>query len=273
MAVEAKRGCGYRKVGGLYLVAEGAGMPCCKMPLELSICPCCGAGIKQTRGWTWVNAGKLFPSGGCVGDPLTKSMCPAVNPAIMGTVGLLWIGEKFYPRPVDFLNEAARDGISRRLAAVPRNFKAGKTWVLFAHPKAIEKPRLVEEVAGADPMRWKITDHAGEAIEGEPEFDVHEKALSRAAELDLAKPLYVPGVIRISKPRGFEKIVKQSTFDRMLADRASWEADEREDRDEHKGATLVEFEKDSARGVKWIAVPDDDKDHQGTVYDKEEEAA
>ena len=54
MAVEARRGCGYRKVGGLYLMGGTGGMPCCKMPIPLHVCPTCHGGIKQTRGWSWI---------------------------------------------------------------------------------------------------------------------------------------------------------------------------------------------------------------------------
>lgn len=52
-------------------------------------------------------------------------------------VGLLWIGEQYYPTPADWTREAGTIGISRRLSAVPKNFKLGETWVLVAHRKAI----------------------------------------------------------------------------------------------------------------------------------------
>ncbi len=64
---ESKRGCGYRKQGGLYLMAGGPSAECGKLPLELTVCPCCGAGIKPARGWTWVNAEALFASKQCGG--------------------------------------------------------------------------------------------------------------------------------------------------------------------------------------------------------------
>lgn len=274
MAVEAKRGCGYRKVGGTYLVDDGRGSPCCKLPLELSICPCCGNGIKQTRGWTWIDAGKMFGAGGCrSGDPLTMATCPAVNPASMGRVGLLWVGEKFYKRPLDFQLEASKQGISRRVSNVPRDFKAGETWVLFAHPKAIERPRTIEETGApeGDSFGFAIKRPDGELEVDKDEqrlfFATREEAVTKAAELDLEKPLFVPGVVRITRPRGFEKIVKQSTFDSMLADRASYEAST--DANREPSALLALFERDAKRSIKWVPVPDDDPDHQGTVYDDE----
>jgi hypothetical protein len=69
--------------------------------------------------------------------------------------------------------------------------------------------------------------------------------------------------------------VKQSTFDAMLAERASYEADDdpdQEKRDARKGATLLVFEAESKRGITWVPVPDDDPDHQGSVFQKEETA-
>lgn len=59
MAVEAKRGCGYRKIGGTYLVGGGIGVPCDRLPLALDVCLCCGQGIKQALGFTWVDVAKL----------------------------------------------------------------------------------------------------------------------------------------------------------------------------------------------------------------------
>jgi hypothetical protein len=47
MAIERKRGCGYRKVGGMYLVGdEGIWVPCDRLPIILDVCPACGGGIK-----------------------------------------------------------------------------------------------------------------------------------------------------------------------------------------------------------------------------------
>jgi hypothetical protein len=43
MAVEPKRGCGYRKVGGIYLVSGGEGRPCGCLQIPLHTCPSCRA--------------------------------------------------------------------------------------------------------------------------------------------------------------------------------------------------------------------------------------
>jgi hypothetical protein len=66
MAIEAKRGCGYRKVGGLYLVTFGAGRHCGKMPIRCAVCPTCNQGIKPTRGWTWIDPVPLFGERECL---------------------------------------------------------------------------------------------------------------------------------------------------------------------------------------------------------------
>lgn len=147
MAVEAKRGCGYRKIGGLYLVGGGAGVPCDRLPLALDICPCCGGGIKQTRAWTWVNVAMLVqgphkvpgPGGqrnSCM-EALDQSCTFCAAPELIGKAGLLWIGEQFYKTPGAFLAEGVAQGFSRRIGTVPRNFIPGETWVLLAHPKAV----------------------------------------------------------------------------------------------------------------------------------------
>ena len=199
MAVEAKRGCGYRKVGGLYVVGPSQGRDCCKLPIPLHVCPVCAQGIKQTRGWSWIDP-RPWLKEGCT----LHRFCPADldNGQLGERVGLLWIGRAFYPTPETFLHEAKLHGVSRRIAALPRGFKLGEHWVFLAHPEAI----------------W-IEEHKG------------------------------PAIFSIFKPTAFEKIVTQTQAnDTELMD----------------GLT--------ARGITPVAVPDDDKDHQGTVYDEAEDA-
>jgi hypothetical protein len=142
MAVEAKRGCGYRKVGGLYLVGGGIGIPCDRLPLQLDVCPCCGAGIKPSLGWTWVDVAMLVQgphiiAGRRCHEALDQSCTFCAAPELMGRAGLLWIGEQFYKTLKEFVAEGVTQGFSRRIAAVPRNFKPGETWVLLAHRKAV----------------------------------------------------------------------------------------------------------------------------------------
>jgi hypothetical protein len=62
---EGKRGCGYRKPGGLYLRTDGHGRYCGALPIELTVCPTCSQGIKPARGWTWLNLAALVAVRGC----------------------------------------------------------------------------------------------------------------------------------------------------------------------------------------------------------------
>ena len=137
MAVEAKRGCGYRNVGGLYLVCEGKGRACGRMPLELKPCPTCGGGMRQSRGWQWIEPATLFEGTSCYTNVFDCNNCPAGNIDHIGRAGLIWIGKAHYPTPEHFNLEAKTMGISRRISAVPKGFEAGKMWVFLAHPEVI----------------------------------------------------------------------------------------------------------------------------------------
>jgi len=151
--IEGRRGCGYRKPGGIYLVGPPSGRPCCKLPFQLDICPCCGAGVKPTRGWTWVDADTLLKRE-CTDHTSSKQPMPPCPLELgLGRAGLLWIGEQFYPTIHDFETEASTMGVSRRIHTVPREFKLGETWVLLVHRKG----RLVkEEVEGGIVEEQKI---------------------------------------------------------------------------------------------------------------------
>lgn len=141
MAIEQKRGCGYRKVGGLYMVGGGIGIPCDRLPFELTVCSCCGQGIKQARGWTWIEPGKFFNGTHENCAERCTTSCPLCDaPESMGRSGLLWIGEKFYKTPADFVREGVEMGFSRRIKAVPQGFKIG-TYVFLAHKNAIIVPQ------------------------------------------------------------------------------------------------------------------------------------
>lgn len=138
MAVEGRRGCGYRKVGGLYLVCRPIGFSCDRFPISITTCPCCGQGIKPSRGWTWVFPHNLFSGdhSPCACPPI----CPVCHPARMGRrAGLVWIGSRYYS-PESFSKEAAEMGVSKRIAAVPKGLVLGKTWVLVGHREAAQRP-------------------------------------------------------------------------------------------------------------------------------------
>ena len=158
VSVEGPRGCGYRKAGGLYLVSGNLSEPCPRLPVETTTCPTCGEGIRPARGYTWVDGGKLIPPT-VHGSDEHDVVCP-LSPARNETggyaerypgdhahyvsrlgdrCGLIWIGEQHYKTADEFMREAARMGVSRRIVAVPKDFEIGVTWVLLGHRKAIER--------------------------------------------------------------------------------------------------------------------------------------
>lgn len=143
---DRRRGCGWRKEGGLYLVTDAPGQPCGKLPIPLHTCPVCGAGIKQARGWTWIDGDAIAATQPCRfkngGDHRCLGACPLDTPYNhIGRAGLLWIGEAYYQTPDAWLQEAQTQGISRRIKAVPRGFEIGTTWVMLAHSKAVFEAR------------------------------------------------------------------------------------------------------------------------------------
>jgi hypothetical protein len=132
--ISSKRGCGYRKPGGIYLCCDGPGSACGMLPCPLTVCPCCGDGIKQTRGFTWINS-NLFGETKCPLDVRTCWQCPMSAKDLQ--MGLMWVGEKFYPTTSEFNRESDLHGISKRIAQIPHKLKVGETWIALAHPRAI----------------------------------------------------------------------------------------------------------------------------------------
>jgi len=141
MAIELKRACGYRKVGGIYLVSDAAVEFCHSLPIPLHVCPCCGNGIKISRGWTWISK-SILPSA-CRFDECQSAKhwhnCIICREDLRPErSGLLWIGAMHYGRPQDFIAESRSMGISRRIARIPRGFELCKTAVFLAHSKVCE---------------------------------------------------------------------------------------------------------------------------------------
>jgi hypothetical protein len=178
---EGKRGCGYRKVGGMYLRGSGFSYDCGRIPIPLMTCPCCGHGFKPARGWTWVDGDRLLEAApDCLKPKKYCRRCPLQQLLDdgAGKCGLIWVGEVYYPTTADFDREAEELGLSRRITTVPHDFQVNKTWVLLAHRKAIQK----EETAMGKP----------------PEF--------------------IPGIFRIFRPTSVEIVVSGDEPDTVIED-------------------------------------------------------
>jgi len=240
MAIESKRGCGYRKVNGIYLVGGKLSAPCDRLPFKLEICPCCGAGIKFSRGFTWIEPAKLFGGNHAKEECTCVGRCPVCMPedlfeprSMNGfetaetyppeyNAGLLWIGEKFYS-PESFNEEASEMGISRRINTIPHDFELGKTWIFFAHKKAIKND----------------------------------------------DDTFTPAIISAFRPNKIEKIVLQSEYDEWKKVKTLIEKMDEADQEkyienyvENSGSkSFMQMERDTKRGITLIPVPDDDKDH------------
>src|SRR5512136_1811825 len=150
MAVEPRRGCGYRRAGGLYLVSEGLGEPCERLPIPVLPCPTCGERIKQVRGFQWI-APDYALKGARPCDPRVQThhhrACVVCTPSLLEQekYGLIWVGEQFYPSMGDWSAEANKLGVSKRISAIPKGVEIGKTWVLVAHPKGVPNPNPAGE--------------------------------------------------------------------------------------------------------------------------------
>lgn len=144
MAGEARRGCGFRKHGGMYLVGEYVFVPCDRLPYPLDVCPTCGAGIKVGRGMTKIIPKTLFGNhGNCTEERHNCVMCHPKDDVAY----IMRVGEKFYPEPEDFIKEGIAMGFSKRIAQIPKDFEIGKTVIYLAHINAckVKEPVAVQE--------------------------------------------------------------------------------------------------------------------------------
>jgi hypothetical protein len=219
---EGKRGCGYRKGGGLYLVAPAPNMPCGRLPIPLVTCPTCGAGFKHSRQPAWVDSDELkwaAPPCSTVGLLTTAhAVCPLNDKVETGRALLVWVGEAHYPTAQSFLMEAASMGISRRIQAVPNDFVVGETWCMLAHRRAFKERcpdcngtrRVVDEAGEWDkctgcPDGWAYTagvitffrpqavEYVVKGTETEEELDALEARGLRLVDVERVEPCPVCG--------------------------------------------------------------------------------
>jgi len=134
MAIEPKRGCGYRKVGGLYLVGGYLEVSCDRLPYPIEYCPTCGAGIQFSQGFQWIDAFKMFGFHPDCQDKLQP--CLMCQPLQGVKYGLMWVGEAYYTTE-SFIKEAREMGVSKRIPYIPKEIEVNETPILLAHKKAI----------------------------------------------------------------------------------------------------------------------------------------
>ena len=141
---EGKRGCGYRKGGGYYLIGGSEFTTCGKLPYPVGVCQHCGEGMKFFRGFRFFNPQKFIDDKPCIEnylDPVSNNKCVAcpMSRGIPERAGIMWVGNKFYS-PDTFLNEALKMGISKRLPTIPRELlkNIGNVRVYLVHPKACQ---------------------------------------------------------------------------------------------------------------------------------------
>lgn len=148
MAVEAKRGCGYRKVGALYLCGSGITITCDRLPFLIEYCPVCGSGIKFTQGFTWIDWEKFVGEHkDCEDKHLMCYLCvPNIHPQ---PYGLMWVGEAYYS-PEHSVKEALEMGVSKRIPFIPKELRLGETVVLLAHKKVVA---IAELIPGSKDLR------------------------------------------------------------------------------------------------------------------------
>jgi len=139
--MEEKRGCGWRKVGGAYLVGEGLTVTCDALPLDLEPCGECGYTVPFSRGIQEIHLGYLTSKvekaherqGGLCRDEFP---CPICGSGLPGKIFLMFVSQEYYT-PESFISEARKLGVSKRIApqCLPKNFLLGRDWIFLAHKR------------------------------------------------------------------------------------------------------------------------------------------
>lgn len=175
MAVEGARGCGYRKVGGLYLVSgDGVATACDRLPLAIVPCECCGEHPRFTRGIAKINPQRLWGNHHLDDCRDTDLFCQPLETAYM-----MWVSDSEYTA-ASFIEEARRMGVSKRIPFIPDGFQVGVDWVYLARTHAV-------------PPRGDLT-----AFDFAWEEDAKEEPKTRG---------WKPGIFFAFRPTAVEKIV------------------------------------------------------------------
>jgi len=230
MAAEAKRGCGYRKVNGLYLCGSGISVACDRLPYLIEYCPVCGAGIKFTQGFTWIDWNEFAGEHEDCKEG-TDRICYLCHPNIHPQpYGLMWVGEAYYS-PQSFIKEALGMGVSKRIPFVPKELKLGETVVLLAHKKAIIRQPTEEEMNN----RYRFNELPATVPEGQT-YEGFKVPDGQKWKVYVVSKEY-PAIFYAFKPTTIEMLVYESELT------------------DEKKEELVK------RGITAIPIPDGDVDH------------
>ena len=146
---ETQRGCGRRYAGrrrfGLYLFGGCFAESCERLPFPLQPCSCCGRPYIQNRNmmrFYHETVLKYDVEPRChlhdVGSRHENShhheRCPVCCPSLVIEEGQwswqFWVGTEYTPK--QFIEEAEREGISKRIPRLPKEFEWGQ-WVYLLH--------------------------------------------------------------------------------------------------------------------------------------------
>lgn len=135
---EARRGCGHRVIGGLYLVSDGYAVHCDGLPIELIECDCCGFIPKFSRGFQWINSKYIKQREDEIHKKKKGCSCSLCyichNKYRPERFGLMFVGKSHYTTS-SFIKEAKNMGACKRISEIPKDLVLGKTIVLLAHKK------------------------------------------------------------------------------------------------------------------------------------------
>jgi hypothetical protein len=227
VTLEPERGCGYRKPGGLYLVNDGPGVPCDRLPVPIAPCACCGFEPNQIRSHQWLPGRFLgdhvlqafrtgdetrnedpydrFPIGWrACSDHKSRRWSEQAGGFVTGRDPicvpsdeprlLMWVGKKHYT-PSTFADEARRLGISKRVPVIPEGLVLGETWVVLAHPDACHDGLTWG-------LRWLFGD--GEVLTSPGVFQAF---VPTRAEIVLRESEATPARLELEGKRGVDVVI------------------------------------------------------------------
>jgi hypothetical protein len=137
--------------------------------------------------------------------------------------GLLWVGEKFYKHSHDWMAEAGKLGISRRIQTVPHGFVCGETWVFVAHNHVVPHPGfyVAAPVHGEGATVWNIVDRSRPEseqpaiVESLSTADGYERehADLLAAKYNEEEAAALPGIFHAFLPKRIEYVCRGDETD------------------------------------------------------------